>query len=80
VRDRFLRLPAVQEITGRSVASIYRDLQTGTFPQRIALGARCVAWLESEIQAWMGHKIAKSRPALINDGRFDDKPIAIITL
>lgn len=72
--DRFLRLPAVIEITGRSVATIYRDMQTGAFPGRIPLGGRCVAWLESEIREWMDDKVAKSRCALKVGGKFGGHP------
>jgi prophage regulatory protein len=65
--DRFLRLPAVKAATGRSRSAIYRAMEAGEFPQKISLGANCVAWLESEIQAWMKARIALSR----SEGNFE---------
>lgn len=61
--DRFLRLPAVKEVTGRSRTAIYEDMKAGEFPQSISLGGNCVAWIESEIQSWMQDRITKSRAA-----------------
>lgn len=51
--NRFLRLNAVLDKTGLSRATLYRKIQDGTFPKQITIGARCVAWLESEIEEWM---------------------------
>ncbi|MGV2497489.1 helix-turn-helix transcriptional regulator [Pelagerythrobacter aerophilus] len=50
---RFLRLNAVLDKTGLSRSTLYRKVQEGTFPKQITIGARCVAWLESEIEEWM---------------------------
>ncbi len=61
--DRFLRLPAVKEITGRGTTAIYEDMKAGNFPKSIALSKNCVAWVESEVKAWMDERIAKSRAA-----------------
>jgi prophage regulatory protein len=57
-RDRFLRLKAVREKTGRSKSQIYADPD---FPKPIKLGKRESAWLESEVQAWMVSKIEATR-------------------
>jgi prophage regulatory protein len=51
--NRFLRLNAVLEKTGLSRATLYRKIEEGTFPKQITIGARCVAWLESDIEEWM---------------------------
>jgi len=51
--ERCLRLPAVCEKTGFSKPSIYRLMSEGRFPQSKRIGARAVAWLESELDDWI---------------------------
>jgi prophage regulatory protein len=51
--DRFLRLPAVVEKTGRARASIYRMTNEGSFPKQERIGARAVGWRLSAITRWM---------------------------
>ena len=48
-QDSLLRMEKVRERTGLSPATIYRREAAGTFPKRIQLGIRCVAWYESDI-------------------------------
>ncbi len=56
-KERFLRLSDVKERTGLSRSTIYLNISKGTFPRHISLGARCVGWLESEIDAWVQSRI-----------------------
>lgn len=56
-KERFLRLSDVKARTGLSRSTIYLKISKGTFPRHISLGARCVGWLESEIDAWMQNRI-----------------------
>ncbi len=51
--DRVLREREVLAISGRSRAQRWRDERAGKFPRRIQLGPNAVAWLESEIYAWL---------------------------
>ena len=51
--DRSLRLPKVLDMTGLSRTTLWRLERAGQFPQRRRLSARCVAWLESEVLAWI---------------------------
>jgi len=48
-RDSLLRIQRVQERTGLSPATIYRREAAGTFPKRVQIGLRSVAWYESDI-------------------------------
>ena len=48
-QDSLLRMARVRERTGLSPATIYRREAAGTFPKRVAIGARSVAWYESDI-------------------------------
>jgi prophage regulatory protein len=51
--EKFLRLPAVIEKTGRARASIYRMISEGSFPRQEKIGLRAVGWRLSEITRWM---------------------------
>ncbi len=55
--QRILRLPAVVDKTGLSRATVYRRFGH----MRIALGPNSAGWLEHEIEAWIGERIAASR-------------------
>lgn len=48
-QDSLLRMEKVRERTGLSPATIYRREAAGTFPRRVQLGIRSVAWYESDI-------------------------------
>ncbi len=51
--DRIIRPAEAVTITGRSLASIWRDEQAGTFPRKIRIGSNSVAYRLSELQAWI---------------------------
>ena len=60
-RDRFLRLPAVEELTGFRKSTIYEWMRTGRFPKPARLGARMVAWPETAVLQWVQDRIAESQ-------------------
>lgn len=51
--DRIVRPAEAVTITGRSLASLWRDEQAGTFPPKIRLGQNSVGYRLSAIMAWM---------------------------
>ena len=53
-----LRLPKVVQQTGRSRASLYSDINEGTFPPPIKYTQRCVAWPDYEVNAIVRARIA----------------------
>ena len=57
MQDRLLRRREVEEITGLSRASIYRQMDEGKFPPRVKVSATAVRWRQSEVYAWI-----QSRP------------------
>jgi len=57
---RFMGLKEVMRLTNRSRASIYRDMETGDFPQSICIGPRSVAWRSDQIDLWIKQKIART--------------------
>ncbi len=53
-----LRLPKVKTLTCQGKTAIYAGMKNGTFPRSVRIGARSVAWRESEVLAWI-----ESRPS-----------------
>lgn len=57
VNPKLLRLPSVKEIVALSRTNIYHRISLGDFPKPIPLGGRAVAWLESDVLAWVQAKV-----------------------
>jgi prophage regulatory protein len=60
---RVLRKPDVKGRTGLSNSTIHAWIKEGRFPAPVALGARAVGWIESEIDAWIADRAAARRSA-----------------
>ena len=60
-QEQMLRLPQVKLKIGRATSTIWKDVKEGTLPPPVALGARAVAWRESELQAWIEVKVLATR-------------------
>lgn len=58
---KVIRLKAVMNQTGLARSTIYKLMKEKRFPQSIALGARSVGWLESEVFEWIGGQVLASR-------------------
>lgn len=60
LRDRLLRLPECEAMTGLKKSSIYMLMKRGEFPRCVQLTARCVAWPESRVLQFVQDRIAAS--------------------
>ncbi|WP_222116163.1 helix-turn-helix transcriptional regulator [Extensimonas perlucida] len=60
-RERLLRLPQVEALTGLKKSSIYAMTRAGTFPRQVRLSQRCAAWPESAVLAWVNAKVAEAQ-------------------
>ncbi|ENJ4495656.1 AlpA family transcriptional regulator [Citrobacter freundii] len=58
---RLIRLTEVMNRTGYCKAWIYRLIKDGKFPTPVKIGTRAVAFVESEIDAWIQSVIETSR-------------------
>ncbi|EPQ1147520.1 AlpA family transcriptional regulator [Citrobacter amalonaticus] len=58
---RLIRLPEVMNRTGYGKAWIYRLINEGFFPKPIKIGARAIAFIESEVDEWIASAIEYSR-------------------
>ena len=56
---RFLRRPAVSDLTGLPESTLYALMAEGRFPKSFRLGPRASAWLESEVIAWQEARLAE---------------------
>lgn len=57
-QERFLRLPEVIHQCGLSRSTLYDLIARDSFPAQVSLGGKNVAWLQSEITAWMMERVA----------------------
>ena len=51
--DWFMNLNEVIKVTGRSRSSIYRDIESGSFPTPLKTGPKSNGWPASVIRKWM---------------------------
>jgi prophage regulatory protein len=54
---RLIRLVGVLDKTGISRAQLYKLMQKNEFPSNVKISERAVAWVESEIEAWMKNRL-----------------------
>lgn len=58
---RFMRLPEVLALSGKSRSSIYAAIKKGEFPAPVKLSTRSSAWIRSEIAAWAESRVQARR-------------------
>ncbi|MGH8479124.1 MAG: helix-turn-helix transcriptional regulator [Gammaproteobacteria bacterium] len=63
LQEHLLRLPAVAARVGFGRSTLYAMIKRGEFPKPIALGSRAVAWVSSEVDAWIARRILGARAA-----------------
>ncbi|MDY7537705.1 AlpA family phage regulatory protein [Undibacterium sp. RTI2.1] len=51
--SKLLRLPSVLDRVACSKTELYRKMKSGEFPASVRLGSKSVAWLESDIDAYI---------------------------
>jgi len=58
---QLLRLPQVLARVGLRTTRLYQLIGDGSFPAPIKLGARAIAFVESEVDAWIERQARKPR-------------------
>ena len=58
---RLIRVPEVLRRVGFSRTTMYELIKEGRFPDKVIIGERAVAFVESEIDAWIENTISDSR-------------------
>ena len=56
-RDKLIRLPEVEGLSGCKKSTVYTLMKKGEFPQPVRLSARMVAWSESAVLQWVQQRI-----------------------
>lgn len=56
---KLIRLNQVIARTGLSRSRIYQYISEDKFPSNVSLGGRSVAWVDSEISAWIENVIGQ---------------------
>lgn len=56
-KNRLIRLPEVESITGSKKSTIYKLMKDGSFPQPVRLSRRLVAWSEVAVQGWVHNRM-----------------------
>lgn len=60
LNDQFVDMKFITRFTGLTDKWFYKMIQEGEFPKPIKLG-RSSRWLQSEVEEWVGKRIAESR-------------------
>ena len=58
----FIKIAEVRKMTGLSTSTIYERMLAKQFPRQVKLGPRAVAWVKSEVKAWVNDRISAARP------------------
>lgn len=56
-RDRLLRLPDVEALTGCKKSTIYKLMKEGRFPSSVRITDRASAWSEAAVLQWVQQRI-----------------------
>lgn len=59
---RFMRLPAVEQMTGLKKHTIYELMRRGLFPRPVKIGPRAGAWKAGELIAWLSSRPSADYP------------------
>lgn len=68
-RERLLRADDVCHLTGLGRSTLYAKVKAGDFPTAVQLHGACVAWRESEVDAWIAARPAAALPAAAPAGK-----------
>lgn len=60
---RVLRRREVERRVGHSRSTLYAWISQGRFPAPVRVGARTVAWVESEVSDWLRARVAEREAA-----------------
>ena len=77
--SRLLRLPQVIALVGLSRSAILTRVRAGSFPPKFSLGARAVAWRESDVCAWIAARAPAEVPAPPAASKARDKRVATLS-
>ncbi|MGD9773861.1 helix-turn-helix transcriptional regulator [Diaphorobacter sp.] len=68
-RERLLRIDDVCYLTGLGRSTVYAKVKGDAFPNPVQLHGACVAWRESEVDAWIDARPLATAPVPIKPQR-----------
>lgn len=69
MRERLIGRDELLQMVPYTIQHIYRREKAGTFPKRVRIGGNRVAWVLSEVTAWMGERMAERNGQCARTGR-----------
>lgn len=54
-----LKLPEVENATGKKRSALYAAIKAQDFPAPVKIGPRASAWVAAEVQEWIDSRIAE---------------------
>lgn len=58
LQDTLMRFEAVSQAVGLRRSAVYARIRAGAFPAPVRLGARCVRWRASDINAFVASQVS----------------------
>ena len=55
---KLIKLKQVMDCTGLARSTVYKFMADGQFPKPVKLGSKMVAWVESEVLAWIQERVS----------------------
>ncbi len=55
---KLIKLKQVMDCTGLARSTVYKFMADGQFPKPVKLGSKMVAWVESEVSAWIQERVS----------------------
>lgn len=63
IRDKLIRMPQVEDLTGQKKSWIYAKIKAHTFPPPVVLSRRCSVWSEAAVLTWIQARITEAEAA-----------------
>lgn len=64
-----IRRQALVDMLGLSESTIQRMIDRGEFPPARQLGPRAIAWLRTEVEAWLAARPVSNQPPVASRGK-----------
>ncbi len=59
-RNRLIRLPQVEQLTGCKKSTLYELMAAGRFPRNFKINARLAVWSEAAVLEWVQSRVTEA--------------------
>ena len=74
MKNKFLKLHDIKQLTKVSGSKVYKLVESNQFPKPIKIGKRSVRWIREEVNEWVKGKTEVDKEQTM---RFDAKPVEV---